>query len=148
MNEIKTETHPFEPSIPKNARILILGTFPPKEERWSMKFFYPNKVNDMWRIMGIIFYNDKVCFWDETHKKFILDKIKGFLTEQGIALYDTGYKVKRLKDNASDKFLEIVSPSDIKGILTDNATITTIITAGEKATETLASMFGTSTIMK
>lgn len=144
MNEIKTETHPFEPFIPKNARILILGTFPPKEERWSMKFFYPNKINDMWRIMGIIFYNDKVCFWDETHKKFILDKIKGFLTEQGIALYDTGYKVKRLKDNASDKFLEIVSPSDIKGILTDNATITTIITAGEKATETLASMFGTS----
>ena len=142
MNDIIIETHPFEPYIPQNARILMLGTFPPKPERWSMPFFYPNKINDMWRIMGFIFHNDKNMFWDETNKQFKLTEIKSFLNDVGLALYDTGYKVRRLKDNASDKFLEIIETSNIKQILTENPSIHAIITAGEKATETLAQIFG------
>ena len=39
---MQTESHPFEPFLPKNARLLMLGTFPPAEKRWSMKFYYPN----------------------------------------------------------------------------------------------------------
>ena len=143
MNTPTIETHPLEPYIPKNARILMLGTFPPKPERWSMHFFYPNKINDMWRIMGTLFYNDKNRFWNEVEKKFILDDIKAFLDSIGLALYDTAKRVRRLKDNASDKFLEIVEPTDVKQMLKDNPTITAIVTAGEKATETLASHFGT-----
>ena len=142
MSDITIETHPFEPFIPNNARILMLGTFPPKPERWSMNFFYPNKINDMWRIMGVIFYNDKNRFWDEKNNCFILNNIKTFLCNIGLALYDTGYRVQRLKDNASDKFLNIVEPVNIKEIIQNHPTITAIITAGEKATETLASHFG------
>ena len=138
------ETHPFEPYIPDNAKILMLGTFPPKQERWSMDFFYPNKINDMWRIMGVIFYDNKDRFWDNNEKKFILNDIKTFLNEIGLALYDTGYMIRRLKDNASDKFLEIIERTDIKQILTEHPSITAIITAGEKATETLASIFDSS----
>ena len=41
------EIHPFEPYVPDGARFLFLGTFPPKAEKWSMEFFYPNKINDM-----------------------------------------------------------------------------------------------------
>ena len=137
MNTPTIETHPLEPYIPKNARILMLGTFPPKPERWSMHFFYPNKINDMWRIMGTLFYNDKNRFWNEDEKKFILDDIKAFLDSIGLALYDTAKRVRRLKDNASDKFLEIVEPTDVKQMLKDNPTITAIVTAGEKATETI-----------
>lgn len=142
MNEIAIEVHPFEPYIPKDAKILMLGTFPPKPERWSMEFFYPNKINDMWRIMGLIFFGDKDRFWDAEEKRFILDDIKRFLDEIGLALYDTAYKVRRLKDNASDKFLEIVEPVDVKKMLKDTPTIKALVTAGEKATETLASIFG------
>ena len=36
-----------------------------------------------------------------------------FLREKGVALYDTASCVRRLQDNASDKFLEVVSPTDI-----------------------------------
>lgn len=50
------EIHPFEPYVPDGARFLFLGTFPPKAEKWSMEFFYPNKINDMWRIMGLLFF--------------------------------------------------------------------------------------------
>ena len=45
------EIHPFAPFLPAGAEFLFLGTFPPKPEKWSMEFFYPNKINDMWRVM-------------------------------------------------------------------------------------------------
>ncbi len=56
------EKHPLAPFLPEGARILMLGSFPPKKERWSMEFFYPNWINDMWRIWGLIFFNDKEHF--------------------------------------------------------------------------------------
>ena len=107
------ECHPFEPFIPNNAKVLMLGTFPPKPERWSMDFFYPNWINDMWRIMGCIFYGNEKHFVDGEHRRFDLPRIKQFLNDAGIALFDTGVKVIRHKDNASDKFLEIVERVDL-----------------------------------
>ena len=66
----------------------------------------------MWRIVGSVFYGDKLRFWNEDLKSFKLNDIKDFLRQQGIALYDTAVKARRLKDNASDKFLDIVEPVD------------------------------------
>lgn len=48
MTMIPVEIHPFEPYVPDDARLLIMGTFPPKSERWSMEFYYPNRINDFW----------------------------------------------------------------------------------------------------
>ena len=48
------EEHPFEPWLPGNAKLLMLGTFPPAEKRWCMPWYYPNFQNDMWRIFGLI----------------------------------------------------------------------------------------------
>ena len=41
-DEIKTEIHPLEPFFPQGARLLMMGSFPPKRERWKMDFYYPN----------------------------------------------------------------------------------------------------------
>lgn len=136
------EQHPFEPFLPPEARVLMLGTFPPKPERWSMEFYYPNKMNDMWRIMGLIFYADKNRFWLEDEKRFDLPRLKAFLTEQRIALFDTAMRVRRLKDNASDKFLEIVETIDLDRFFTLRPTIKAIVTAGEKATGVIAEKAG------
>lgn len=57
-----TERHPLEPFVPEGAKILMLGSFPPKKERWSMEFFYPDFINDMWRIMGLVFFDDREHF--------------------------------------------------------------------------------------
>ena len=111
------ERHPLEPFLPTGARILMLGSFPPKRERWSMEFFYPNWINDMWRIMGLLFYADKHHFEIKGHKTFDRERIIEFCTTKGIALYDTATEVRRLKDNASDKFLEIVTPTDIDSLI-------------------------------
>ena len=132
------ERHPWPPFIPDGARYLFLGTFPPKPERWSMPFFYPNKINDFWRVMGMIFEGDRNALWDSEHNCFDINAIQAFLEREKIALWDTAMAVRRLKDNASDKFLEIVEPIDLAGLLDAHNTISQIITTGEKATSVVA----------
>ena len=50
--------------------------------------------------------------------------------------------MRRLKDNASDKFLEVVTPTDIEALLTQLPDCQAIVTTGQKATETIAERFG------
>lgn len=138
------ERHPLEPFLPTGARILMLGSFPPKRERWSMEFFYPNWINDMWRIMGLLFYADKHHFEIKEHKTFDRERIIEFCTTKGIALYDTATEVRRLKDNASDKFLEIVTPTDIDSLIAQLPDATAIVTTGQKATDIIIERFGCS----
>ena len=139
---IPTERHPLQPFLPKGARVLMLGSFPPKRERWSMDFFYPNWINDMWRVMGLLFFDDRRHFEIAGEKRFDAERIADFCRQQGIALYDTACEVRRLKDNASDKFLEVVTPTDIEALLAQLPDCQAIVTTGQKATETIAERFG------
>ena len=135
------EQHPLEPFLPHNASILMLGSFPPQRKRWSMDFFYPNLQNDMWRIFGIIFFNDKEYFLTNDKKAFDKERLEEFLKQKGIALYDTASAVIRLQDNASDKFLEIVEPTDIELLLKQLPDCRSIITTGQKATDVICEYF-------
>ena len=94
-----------------------MGTFPPGEHRWSMDFFYPNPTNDFWRIMGLLYFGDKEALYDRAAKRFRLDDVRHLVGSHGIAMGDTGYKIRRLKGNASDKYLEILEPVDLRGLL-------------------------------
>ena len=141
-NQRAIEKHPWPPYIPDGARYLFLGTFPPKPERWSMDFFYPNKINDFWRIMGLIFFDDRDALWDGDRSRFDLEAIKALLNREHIALWDTAMAVRRLKDNASDKFLEIVEPIDLASLLGGHPSIVRVITTGEKATGVVAAQAG------
>ena len=142
MHEIMIEHHPFEPFLPKEAWLLMLGTFPPAEKRWCMRFYYPNFMNDMWRIFGLCYFNDKNHFVIEGEKRFDLDRIKAFLMREGIAMYDTAVRVRRLKNTASDKDLQIVEPTDLCAMLHGLPQCRVVITAGQLATEVLANTFG------
>ena len=90
---MNSELHPLEPFLPANARILMLGSFPPKRIRWSMDFFYPNLQNDMWRIVGYLAAGDKSHFLMPGGRKFDKERIEAFCRERGIALYDTAVEV-------------------------------------------------------
>ena len=131
------ETHPLAPFLPKNGKLLMLGSFPPPQTRWKMDFYYPNYQNDMWRIFGLCFFKDKDYFLDLSNKSFHLDKIISFLNEAGIGIYDTAYQVTRLTGNASDKFLKIEKATDILMLLTKMPECRNIVTTGDKATDTL-----------
>lgn len=141
--DIPIEYHPLEPFLPQGARLLMLGSFPPQKKRWSMDFFYPNLQNDMWRIFGHIYFQDKDYFLCEGKKAFDKPRLSEFLAHTGIALYDTASAVKRLQDNASDKFLEVVEPTDLHLLLKQLPECQAIVTTGQKATDVLSEQFET-----
>ena len=138
---IPTEEHPLQPFLPPHARLLMLGSFPPQKKRWCMDFYYPNFINDMWRIMGYIFHGDRNWFVDERAKCFKKEMIVEFLLDKGIALYDTASAIRRLQDNASDKFLEVVEATDVAALLRQLPECKAIVTTGQKATDTLRQQF-------
>ena len=131
------EHHPLQPFLPKDARLLMLGSFPPQKKRLSMDFYYPNFNNDMWRVMGLIFFGDKNYFVETTNKAFCKERIVDFVTEKRIALFDTATVVRRLKDNAADQFLEIVEATDIRALLRQLPNCKAIAVTGQKAMDTL-----------
>ena len=131
------EYHPLRPFLPENAKVLFLGSFPPQRKRWCMDFYYPNFINDHWRIQGEVFFGDRNHFVDVAAKCFKVDEIVAFCEERGLAFFDTSTAVRRLKDNAADQFLEVVEPTDIPALLCHLPHCRAIVTTGEKATQTV-----------
>lgn len=141
-SDFPVERHPFEPFLPANAKVLFLGSFPPQPKRWSMDFYYPNWINDFWRICGLVFFGERTCFERPGEKKFDKERIMAFCREKGFAMYDTATEIRRLMDNASDKFLEVVTPTDLPSLLQRIPQCRAVVTTGQKATETLCAVFG------
>ena len=102
-------------------------------------FSYPNWINDFWRIMGLLFHNDRHHFecGPDAPKTFDRERIIAFCRTEGLAFFDTARRVRRLKANASDNFLEIVEPTDVGSLLARMPDCTRIVTTGGKASETL-----------
>lgn len=144
IKDIAIERHPWPPFIPENAKVLIMGTFPPGNHRWSMDFYYPNPTNDFWRIMGLLFLGDKNALYDTELKRFDVDAVKELMRDKGIALNDTARAVRRLMGNASDKFLEIIEPVPLYDLLAMMPHCRAVATTGEKAAGVIADLTDTS----
>ena len=142
------EYHPLVPFLPEQAKVLFLGSFPPQRKRWCMDFYYPNFINDHWRIEGAVFFGDRNHFVDEKAKRFKLEDIVTFCQEKGLAFFDTSTAIRRLQDNASDKFLEVVEPTDIPALLSRLPHLRAIVTTGEKATDTICTSLHIATMPK
>lgn len=140
MNE-HIEVRPFPPFLPKGARVMMMGTFPPTAEKRAMEFHYPNFQNDMWRVYGLLFFGDKEHFRKGQEKAFDADKIKAFLAEKGIASCPTVFRAIREHGNASDAFLKVVEPVHLDEVLAQVPDVKYIATTGGKATEILLSLF-------
>ncbi|MGI6232273.1 MAG: uracil-DNA glycosylase family protein [Prevotella sp.] len=139
--EDKIITHPFDFFGKKDDRLLMLGTFPPDPKRWCMPWFYPNFTNDMWRIFGLIYFGDKQHFVDVEHKTYRLEMLKSFLSEKGVALYDTCKRVIRTKGTASDKDLEVVERTDLDALLDALPQCLAVVCAGQLATSLFTEHF-------
>lgn len=140
MNNI--EEHPLKPFLKPDTKLLMLGSFPPKKERWKMNFYYPNFQNDMWRIYGLCFFEDKDYFLNHDKTLFEPQRIEQFLIDKGIGIGDTVESAIRLKDNASDNDLQVVKATDLRKLLNKVPQCAAIVTTGKKATETLFQTFG------
>lgn len=137
-NELEIESHPFESYIPDGARAVLMGTFPPQRHRWCMEWFYPNRTNDFWRIMSLIFLGDPLALYNAEAKTFYVDRIKQVLNDHHIAMATTAMKIRRLQGNAADKHLEIVEPVDLPALLARIPDCRALGTTGEKAAEIIA----------
>ena len=140
MDDFPIETHPFTPVLPPHARVMMMGTFPPAAAKRCMAFHYPNFQNDMWRIYGLVFFNDAGHFQVAGEKRFDAGKIRDFLMAHNIALCPTVRRAVRERGNASDKFLRIVEPVDLGAVLAQLPDCRWLFTTGGKATETLLSL--------
>lgn len=136
------ERHPLQPFLPPDARLLMLGSFPPPKKRWCMDFFYPNRTNMMWEIFGLVFFGDSQRLVDAPNKTFRLEDIKALLEARGIAIYDTACAVRRLSGNASDKDLEVVEKTDIPALLAQIPQCHDIVCTGQKSFSVLTEDYG------
>jgi len=139
---LPVELHPLAPFLPPDARLLMLGSFPPPRRRWSMEFYYPNLQNDMWRIVGWLAAGDANHFLAPDGRRFDRMRIEAFCRERGIALYDTAIEVIRLKENASDNFLQVVREVDLDALLRKIPRCRHIVATGRKAADTLRAVTG------
>ena len=106
-----------------------------------MDFFYPNYINDFWRVMGLVHFGDARHFERVGAKAFDRERIEAFCLERGLAFFDTATAVRRLKDNASDAFLEVLEPTDVGALLAQMPRCGRIVTTGGKACEELLGVF-------
>ena len=141
-DRIQIERHPLQPFLPSGARLLMLGSFPPPKKRWAMDFFYPNRTNMMWEIVGLVFFGDSQRLVDAENKTFRLEEIKALLAERGIAIYDTACAVQRLNGNASDKDLAVVEKTDIPALLAKIPQCHDIVCTGQKSFSVLTEDYG------
>lgn len=100
-----------------------------------MDFFYPNYINDMWRIYGLLFFQNRDYFVDVENRVFKREMIISFLQEKGIALYDTASAVVRTTHTAADKDLEVYTPTALDDLLRRIPQCTHVVTTGQLATE-------------
>lgn len=133
----KIEDHPFEPVLPPDATVMMMGTFPPTSDKWTMRFHYPNFYNDMWRIYGKVFFDDVDYFRVGNEKRFDPERIRAFMYERGIASCPTVRQAVRETGNASDKNLTVVTSVDLDLILPQVPKVQALFTTGGKATEVL-----------
>ncbi|MDY3983485.1 MAG: DNA glycosylase [Veillonellaceae bacterium] len=136
----EVELRPFPPFLTARATVLMMGSFPPAADKRAMSFHYPNFTNDMWRVYGLVFFDDADYFRLGQEKAFDADKIKAFLRERGIASCPSVKRAVREHNNASDKFLKVIETVDLKELLDKLPLCRYICTTGGKASDIVLSL--------
>ena len=115
--------HPIPPYFDADSEILILGSFPSIKTRES-GFFYGHPQNRFWKLMTLIFEEEKI--------PASVDEKKAFLQRNHIALWDSIHSCDII--GSSDSSIRNVIPNDISVIL-EQADIRQIFTNGKKSHE-------------
>ena len=101
----ETETHPHTIFIPEKASVLILGSFPGKDNilvEGLDEWFYSAKRNQFWPILRRV-YEEALLTTSEKKSLFI---------RKGIAIGDIYLRIKRKEKTNSDSSLEVVEYND------------------------------------
>jgi len=113
-------THPFEPIVFRDSKVLILGSFP-SIESFEKSFYYAHPRNQFWRIL------EAITGYPINNK----DQKIWLLKESHIALWDMVKSCSR--DNSLDSSLEDIEVNDIASLLQEYDSIKLIAFTGRKA---------------
>ena len=73
---LEIETHPFPP-LPPQATVMMMGRFRPgRQTRDAVSL--SNFQNDMWRVYGLVFFNDAAHFQRSSEKRLMRRKSRRF----------------------------------------------------------------------
>lgn len=126
MSEI---THPFNPIIFKDSRVLILGSFP-SIKSFENGFYYTHPQNQFWKIIS------QIVNYPVNNR----DQKVWLLKENKIALWDMIKSCNR--ENSLDSSIENESVNDIAGLLEKYPNITKIAFTGKKSQALFEYHFG------
>ncbi len=115
-------SHPFEPIIFEDSKILILGSFP-SIKSFENSFYYSHPRNQFWKILH------KITSYPVNNK----DQKIWLLKRYKLGLWDIIKSCKR--SNSLDSSLKEIKANDIKTLLKNYPSIKKIAFTGRKAEE-------------
>lgn len=139
--------HPYDPFVPENSSLLIIGTIPParfcnngaKELLENdVDFYYGSKDNAFWDLVGKVFDEN----FEKTNTQFAIDQRISFLRRNGIGITDIILECTRENQSASDDKLKVISRKDLGQLLIEHPSITTLIYTSEFVKKEINKQFG------
>lgn len=111
----------FDPIVPENPKILILGTMPGQK---SLDFneYYAHKPNAFRKIIFSLF---------DINELFDYEIFTNVLRQNKIALWDTLMQCKR--EGSADSAIELEKPNDIYSFLRNHASVRAVLFNGQAA---------------
>ncbi|TPP47041.1 hypothetical protein CGC20_33480 [Leishmania donovani] len=145
------EDHPIGPVVHADSRVLFCGTFPPV--RKSIRFYYPNANNDMWKVLGQVFYDDADAFYTAASRASSLfsapskhaschaatraldeARIVRFADSQPVGFFDVCRRVRRRLGTSADDNIEALERTNVvRDVLSHTPHCAGIITTGTLA---------------
>jgi G:T/U-mismatch repair DNA glycosylase len=133
----ETESHPdWYHDIPV-MDVLILGNFPPHRKRWDYEFFYPNKMNNFWKVLSALAgepLKEMKGLPAVRERKKIMEKLNA-------GVFNIAKSVKRKGHSARDTDIEIVEYTDLLSVIRKHPELKKIILAGFAAPSSTARQF-------
>lgn len=110
--------HPFEHFVPKNAKYLLLGSFPGKEQTTGTinenDWYYGNSRNQFWSFLEEVY---QIPLKTKLEKQQLFESLN-------IAITDVFSEIVRKKDSSLDADIDLINSKDndvvIKDILAGN----------------------------
>ena len=136
------ETHPLQPFLPAGARLCSCWAVSRQAGTVVDGVFLPQFPERHVADRGDGLLRDLDRFVVPGSRRFDRERIVAFCRERGIALYDTAAEVIRTRDNASDKFLEVVRPVDPAELLGRLPACRAVAVTGQRAADTFAGAVG------
>jgi G:T/U-mismatch repair DNA glycosylase len=135
--EEEIETHPdWYHDIPE-MKVMILGNFPPHRKKWDYEFYYPNKINNFWKVLAALAgkpLKEMKGGPAVEERKRIMEKLK-------VGVFNIAKSIKRKGVSARDTDIEIVEYNDLVSVLKKHKELRKIVLAGYSAPNSTARKF-------